>query len=328
MRFPLLVCSLLVLLATTGFTRQLRDTADARLLRTPWGDPDLQGVWNFAAGTPLERPEGFGRREFMSDDELARAERAVRQRNNADRRDGGAGADVNREANEFWYARRDTILSRRTSLIVDPPDGKLPPLTEDALRKRTANASYLQDHPADSWEDRNLRERCVIFLQHGPPIIPINGPNDELLLGFPFHFQVVQTRGYLIIRHEEVNVRIVPLDGRAHLPQSVSQWLGDSRGRWQDGTLVVETTNFREGRPYAGAVATAHLRVVERFTRVDAENIDYRFTVDDPTTWTKPWTASVPIARTHGQIYEYACHEGNYSLRNILTGARALESRR
>lgn len=303
-------------------------TGSTALPRTAWGDPDLEGVWNFAAGTPLERPDKFAGREFMNAEELAREERAVRQRSDADRRDGGAGVDVSRETNEFWYTRRQTILTNRTALIVDPPDGKLPPLLEEADRKRTANAAYLREHPADSWEDRRLTERCITFLQNGPPIIPFNGANDELLLGFPFHFQVIQARGYVVIRHEELSVRIIPLDEPPRLPEGVGQWLGASRGHWENRTLVVETTNFREGRPYAGAFTTARLRLVERFTRVSADTIDYRFTVTDPATWSRPWTAAVHIARTNGQIYEFACHEGNYGLRNILSAARALETRR
>ncbi len=182
--------------------------------RTPDGRPDLQGVWNYAAGTPLERPSAYAGREFLTDDELARAERELRERANADRRDGaGTDADLGRESNEFWFARRKTILTRRTSLIIDPPDGKLPAVTAEAERRRTANADYLREHPAD-WEDRRLNERCIMFLQSGPPIIPISGPGGELLIGFPFHFEIFQTRDYVVIHHEELNRRIIPLDGR------------------------------------------------------------------------------------------------------------------
>lgn len=291
--------------------------------RTPDGQPDLQGVWNYAAGTPLERPAAYAGREFLTDEELARAERELRERANADRRDGaGTAADLNRENNEFWFARRKTILTRRTSLIIDPPDGQLPPVTGEADRRRIANGEYLKAHPAD-WEDRRLNERCIMFLQSGPPIIPFSGPGGELLLGFPFHFEIVQTRDHVVIQHEELNRRIIPLDRRQHLPAAIPQWLGDSRGHWEDDTLVVETTNFREQRPYAGAVTSAHLRLVERLTRIDADTIDYRFTVEDPTIWTRPWTAAVRIEKSDGKIYEFACHEANYSLPHILSGARA-----
>ena len=290
--------------------------------RTPWGDPDLQGVWNFAAGTPLERPAALAGKEFLSDEELAQAERQARARSSMDRRDGaGTDADVNRDANEFWFERRKTILIRRTSLIVDPPDGKLPPVTADADRRRTAYAEYLREHPADTWDDRRLNDRCLMFLQSGPPMIPVSA---DFLLGFPFHFQIFQTADHVVILHEEPNRQIILLNGRLHLQQGVRQWLGDSRGHWEGGTLVVETTNFRD-RLYAGVFTTEHLRLTERFTRLDAFTVDYRFTVDDPTTWTMPWTAAVPIAKTEGQIYEYGCHEGNYSLPHILSGARAQE---
>jgi hypothetical protein len=293
--------------------------------RTPDGDPDLQGVWNYAAGTPLERPSVYGGREFLTDDELARAERELRERANADRRDGaGTNADLSRENNEFWFTRRKTILTRRTSLIVDPPDGKLPAVTGEAERRRSAYADYLKEHPAD-WEDRRLNERCIMYLQSGPPIIPFGGPGGELLLGFPFHFEIFQTRDHVVIHHEELNRRIIPLDGRRHLPSMIPQWLGDSRGRWEGNTLVIETTNFRDQRPYAGVVTTDHLRLVERLTRVDADTIDYRFTVEDPTTWTRPWRAAVLIEKSEGRLFEFACHETNYSLQHILSGARAQE---
>jgi hypothetical protein len=216
------------------------------------------------------------------------------------------------------------ILTKRTSLIIDPPDGKLPAVTEEASRRRTARAAYLREHPADSWEDRPLNERCLTYMQSGPPMLP--SPID-LLLGFPYHFQIVQTPDYVAIRHEELNLRIIPLDGRSHVPERISQWLGDSRGHWDGETLVVETTNFRDKRPYyaAGMFTTHQMRLVERFTRVGADTIDYQFTVDDPTTWTTPWTAAVPIVMSKGKIFEFACHEGNYALPHVLSGARAQE---
>jgi hypothetical protein len=293
--------------------------------RTTAGQPDLQGVWNYSGWTPLERPPAYAGREFLTDEELAQADKTLGG-NSSDRRDGvGTPADVGRENNEFWLERRKTILTRRTSLIVDPTDGRLPPLTDEGERTRTARTAYLRKHPADSWEDRRLNERCILYLQSGPPIIPIGGPGVEILAGVPYHFQIIQTPDYVVIRHEELSVRIVPLDGRPHLANSIPQWLGDSRGHWEGNTLTIETSNFREGRLYAGALTTKQLRLIERFTRVDTATIDYRFTVDDPTTWTKPWSATVPIAKTDGRLYEFACHEGNYSLPHMLSGARAEE---
>jgi hypothetical protein len=293
--------------------------------RTLDGQPDLEGIWNYASGTPLERPAAFAGKAVLTDDELNRAEKQAHELGNGDRRDGaGTDADVNRDANEFWFERRATILTKRTSLIIDPPDGKLPAVTEEASRRRTAREGYLREHPADSWEDRRLNERCLMYLQSGPPIIPAP---TEFLLGFPFHFQIVQTPDYVAIRHEELSLRIIPLDGRSHVPERISQWLGDSRGHWDGETLVVETTNFRDKRPYnaAGMFTTQQMRLVERFTRVDADTMDYQFTIDDPTTWTKPWTAAVPIVMSKGKLFEFACHEGNYALPNVLSGARAQE---
>jgi hypothetical protein len=294
--------------------------------RTSWGDPDLQGVWNYAEGTPLERPAEFAGKAVLSDDEFAQAERRARERSNQDRRDGaGTIVDLDREVNEFWFQRRPTILTRRTSLITDPPDGKLPPLTPEAERKRDARGALRKRSSADSWEDRTLSERCLKNATNGPPILPL--PN-EVLLGQMFLFRILQTAEYVAILSEAMQeLRIISLDGRPHLPAGIRQWLGDSRGRWDGGTLVVETSNLHESRLIAGFPA-ANVRVVERFTRTDADSIDYQFTIDDPTTWTKPWTAAVPIAKTTEEIYEFACHEGNYGLMNILKGARAQENRR
>jgi hypothetical protein len=159
-----------------------------------------------------------------------------------------------------------------------------------------------------------------MFLQSGPPIIPRLG---EHLLGYPFNFQIFQTPDYVAILHEEVNRRIIPLDRRPHIHRSIPQWLGDSRGHWDGNTLVVETTTFRDKRPIAGVFTTEPLRLIERFTRMDADTIDYQFTVVDPTTWTKPWTATLRIERSDGPIHEFACHEGDYGLPHILSGARA-----
>lgn len=295
--------------------------------RTSSGDPDLQGVWSYAVGTPLERPAEFAGKAVLSDEEFAQAERRAHDRSNRDRRDGaGTNVDLGREANEFWFERRPTILTRRTSLITDPPDGKLPRLTPEAEQRRDARAAALRERAAaDSWEDRPLNERCLKNPANGPPILP--QPID-ILLGQMFLFRIVQTPGYVAILSEVIQeLRIIPLDGRPHLPRGIRQWLGDSRGRWEGRTLVVETTNLHESLSIAGFPA-GNVGVVERFTRTDADSIDYQFTIDDPTTWTKPWTAAVPITRANGEIYEFACHEGNYGLMNILKGARAQENLR
>jgi hypothetical protein len=248
----------------------------------------------------------------LTDDELAQGEQQARDRIN-----------VNRDFDEVWSTRKTRILTRRTSLIIDPPDGKLPPRIKEAEQRRTAKvAAQSKRGPADSYEDRRLSERCIMNEQNGPPIIPV--PVDGLL-GVEFLFQIFQNSEHVAILSERLpQLRIIPLDGRPHLPPSIPQWLGDSRGRWDGATLIVETTNLHAGRSIAGFPA-GNSRVIERFTRSGPDAIDYRFTVDDSTTWSRSWTATVPITKTHGKLYEYACHEGNYGLVNILSTARALE---
>ena len=294
----------------------------APALRTPWGDPDFQGVWNVASGTPLERPSVHADREFLTDEELRQAEKEATERTNADRRSGGGLADLRREHNDFWFDKRRTILTRRTSLI-DPPDGKLPPLTPEAAKKTVAPPDHLRG--TDGPEDRGLGERCIVSGTGGPPILAVPGGINEQLLGHKWQFQIVQSVNYVTILFEYVQtVRIIPLDGRPHLPSSVRPWTGDSRGHWEGSTLVVETTNFSDKRLFLG-LSAEHQHVVERFTRRNAETLDYQFTIDDPTRWTKSWTAAVPVEKTDGLLYEFACHEGNYGLTNILSVARTLE---
>ena len=204
------------------------------------------------------------------------------------------------------------IETGRTSLIVDPPDGRIPPLTRAAQMRAEARRARRREHPADSWEDRNLFERC---LTRGVPRLPGAYNNNYLIL---------QTPGYVVILNEMIHeTRIVPMDGRPHLRPSVRQWLGDSRGRWEGETLVVETTNFSGQAPFQGSGANLHL--IERFTRVDADTITYGFAIDDPTTFTGPWAVELPLTKTEGPMYEYACHEGNYDLANILRTQRAEE---
>jgi hypothetical protein len=330
-RISLMGCCLaLFVIALHSQTKVSPAAPRSLLFRTSWGDPDLQGVWNYAVGTPLERSAEFAGKAVLSDDEFAQAERQAHERSNRDRRDGaGTNVDLGREANEFWSERRPTILTRRTSLITDPPDGKLPRLTPEAEQRRDATAAALRERgSADSWEDRPLNERCLKNPANGPPMLPVPMLMPDILLGQKFLFRILQTPEYVVILSEVIQeLRIIPLDGRPHLPRGIRQWLGDSRGRWEGRTLVVETTNLHESLSIAGFPA-GNVRVVERFTRTDADSIDYQFTIDDPTTWTKPWTAAVPITKTNGEIYEFACHEGNYGLMNILKGARAQENRR
>jgi hypothetical protein len=290
-----------------------------RGLLTPWGDPDLQGAWSNATTTPIERPGGLVEKDVLSEDETSEQDQRTAERLNTDRRDGsGTNVDVDRAYNEFWWERGKSI--GRTSLIVDPPDGRIPPLTPEGQKRSDALAAARRERgPADSWQDRNLHERCLVY--HSVPPLPT---------GYNNNYQIVQTAEYVAILSEMIHeVRLIPLDGRPHIGQSIRQWFGDSRGHWEGHTLVVDTTNFTDlndlnQRIRRGSGATLH--VVERFTRVDADKIDYRFTVDDPTTFTRPWTATLPMAKIQGPLYEYACHEGNYGMSGILSGHRAQET--
>jgi hypothetical protein len=276
--------------------------------RTPWGDPDLQGIWNFATLTPLERPKELSDKEVLTDAEAAEFEKqTLRQRY----------ATLSTGDREWWDPGSKVMNTRRTSLIVDPRDGRVPALTAEARKRASARADARRARgPADSWEDRSLQERCIWFGSAGPPIVPGPYNNDVHLL---------QTRDYVAILNEMIHdVRIVPMDGRPRLAQNIRQWMGDSRGRWEGNALVIDTTNFTDERNFRGS--SEHLHIVERFTRVDANTIDYRFTASDPTTWTAPWSAAFSMTKIQGPVYEYACHEGNYlSMAGTLSGARAEE---
>jgi hypothetical protein len=292
--------------------------------RTPWGDPDLQGTWDFRTITPMERPAQFAAREFLTEAEAAELERQ-RAENDVDR----APAKGNPGTyNQFWMDfGKNVIGTRRTSLIVDPPDGRIPALTPEAKKRQSdlaeARRGVEDDVPRPGhWlEDVPIAVRCIVGFNSGPPMYPAAYNNN---------MQLVQNPGYVAIHNEMgPSVRIVPLDGRPHLAPRLRQWLGDPRGRWEGQTLVVETTNFlREtafGR-YAGGVGRLggsgpNIRLVERFTRVDPETLLYEATLEDPTTWVRPWTYAIPMKPSDGLIYEYACHEANYGLEGILKGA-------
>ncbi len=289
--------------------------------RTADGRPDLQGVWNFSTITPLERPAEFAGKEFLTDEEAAQYEARTLQRNNRDTRDPSAAADVAGAYNEFWWDRgvhTARVHGRtRTSLIVDPADGRIPALTPDAERRAAARADARRQHPAEGPEDRSLGERCLLF-NAGPPML--SGPYNN-------YVQILQNPDHVAILNEMIHdVRIVPLDGRPHLPPGIRPLLGDSRGRWDGDTLVVETTNFSDRTNVRGS--GERLRLVEKFTRADAGTLLYEFTVDDPASFVTPWTAILPMAKSGDHIYEYACHEGNYAMTGILRGARVSEKAR
>jgi hypothetical protein len=283
--------------------------------RTPDGQPDIQGVWNNATITPLERPVELAGKALFTPAEAADYEKAWLEQNNRDRRAGDGASDVAGAYNQAWFDRGTKVVpTLRTSLIVDPADGKIP-YSQDGLKRLGAAAEYSRAHPADGPEDLALTDRCLLWGTAGPPMLP--GPYND-------NYQIFQTPGYVAIVVEMIHdVRIIPLDGRPHLPASVRQWLGDSRGHWDGNTLVVETTNFTGKSHFRGS--TENMRLIERFTRTDANTLTYEFTVEDPAAFTRPWSGSVPMAKAAGPIYEYACHEGNYAVPGVLGGARAQE---
>ena len=313
-------------------------SANTTLPRMAWGDPDLQGVWDYRTLTPLQRPEEQGDKEFLTDEEATELEQETVDRNkrlldrapqrttaadNVDRREDGTPGFYN----NFWLDQGTTTIgTRRTSLIVDPPDGRLPPLTATAQRRAdSAEAERIAEvrrgrRSAESWEDLDPGDRCIQHAKAGPPISR-GGYNNNI--------QLFQTPGHVAILNEQNHdVRIVPLDGRPHVGPQIRQWMGDSRGRWEGDTLVVETIHFNGkhdqiGRPLLNT--GEHLSLVERFTRTDPETLLYEYTVTDPTIWVTPWTAQHPMKTNLDLIYEFACHEGNYGIYNILAGSRIEE---
>jgi len=289
--------------------------------RTPDGHPDLQGYWTNDTYTPLERPAEAGGKEFFTPEEAmaflkSRTDRLINQSRN----------DVHYD-DALWQAENYTKQAHmRTSLVTDPPDGKLPPLTPGGQRLLAARTTARVGGPADSAQARTLAERCITWGNVGPPMVPPT---------YNANFQIVQTSDHVLLRHEMMHdVRVIPLDGRPHPHRSVQMLAGDARGRWEGDTLVVDTTNFTNNTNFRGSpqstrqdiFATDTLHVVERFTRVDATSIRYQFTVEDPSVWTKSWSGEMPLRAFEGPIYEYACHEGNYGLPNILRAARVQEA--
>ena len=294
--------------------------ADARPAapRTPWGDPDLQGVWNHGTITPLERPPEYAGRELLTEEEVAAANHASETRATSERRSElTREQDVALAYNQFWWDRGISI--GRTSLITDPADGRLPPRTPEALaRAATPEAQRLAAAkrgrvPAHGPEDMDLGDRCLVYRP-----VPITSS------GYNNHVHVLQSPGWVVIFQEQIHdIRFIPVTERPPLPDHVGQWLGVSRGRWEGDTLVVETGNFYEQADYLGS--SVGRRGVERFTRVADDAIRYQFTVSDPSVWTRPWTGEVPWRPATGPLFEYACHEGNYGMTNLLVSSRAVE---
>jgi hypothetical protein len=281
--------------------------------RTPDGQPDLQGYWTSLSFTPMERAAKYGGREFLTDAELAEVFKSGVQHSYEFTFANSAETpvyDATVYALDAW--QNGVKPNRRTSLVVDPPDGKIPPLTPEAQARPRGRGQ--RAGAFDGPEDLGLGVRCLSF--GGPPILPGAYNNNS---------HIVQGPGYVMIEYEwNSEPRVIPLDGRPHISKNIRPWHGDSRGRWEGNTLLVETTNFRPGATYQNANADT-LRIIERFTRVDAGTIDYKFTIDDPMTWTKPWSAIVPMSQVEGPLFEYACTEGNNGAVNILEGARAAD---
>ena len=283
----------------------------------------------------MERPEELGDKAFLTEEEAASLEQAAVDRaehllTRAPERT-TAGGNVDRRAdgtpgfyNDFWLdTGTTTIGTRRTSLIIDPPNGRLPALLDSAERRIARNQAYRREHPADSWLDFDATDRCLVGVNNGPPILPA---------AYNQNLQIVQNEDWVLLLAEMIHtVRVIPLDGRPKLPDHILQWGGDARGRWDGDTLVVETANFVADRwwtsanPMGRLATSGKLTLAERFTRIDSETLEYEATVNDPETWSRPWTVSIPMQRSDQPLYEYACHEGNYSMPNMLAGERAAE---
>jgi hypothetical protein len=285
--------------------------------RTPDGQPDLQGFWTNSTYVPLERPRDVTK-EFYTP---AEAEEAIKRAaaRESEQTEPGTTADVHYDFSQFGLDRSQSkfAASLRTSLIVDPPDGRMPPVNAEGQKRAAerAAARKVAGGQYDAVQNMPIGSRCIIMGGSGPPLMNA---------GYNANYHIVQSPGYVMILTEMIHdVRIIPLDNRPQPPQGVRQWTGLSRGRWEGNTLVVETTNFNGKNAFRGA--SENMKVTERFTRVADDMIDYRFTIEDPATWDRPWTAEAPLALTGGPIFEFACHETNYGIANILAGARAEE---
>ena len=294
--------------------------------RTSDGQPDLQGVWTNNTLTPLQRPKQLAGKEFYTQAEMAEVQKRQQQRLAQDYEEGeppanhsgvpGAPAEyVHYDHAQFGldWLQSGINWNRRTSLIVGP-EGTIPPLTPEARNRLAAKAAREKGHEFDGPQNRPLGSRCIARDNVGPPLLPTR---------YNSNLQIGQGPGYVVIEAEEIHdARVIRLDGRPHLPKSVRQWMGDSVGHWEGNTLVVDTTNFTDLSPFPGA---QNLHVIERITRTDQNTILYKFTVEDPGMWTKPWSGEVPVKKIPGPLWEYACHEGNYGLENTLRGARVDE---
>ena len=332
----MVVLSLFVLLPSPALAQA--ESTQWRVPRTADGRPDLQGVWANNTVTPVERPEALGDQAALTDEELATLKARYNETFASGDTDAAFADSVFKTLvkgqtefssedtatgnyNQFWLVDRE--FDNRTSLIVDPPNGRLPALTPEATRLTEARAAHTTANPASSWTDRRLSERCITF---GLP---------NLFAGYNTYYQIVQTADYVVILHEMIHdARVIPLHGGPHVDDGIRQWYGDARGHWEGDTLVVETTNFLARAESPAPLYTrqrgsaGELRLVERFTRVGPDTLEHVFTVEDPGTYTQSWTAMIPLKRSDGAVYEYACHEGNLGMEGILAGHRAQEAGR
>jgi hypothetical protein len=283
--------------------------------RTPDGQPDLQGFWTNTTYTPLQRPKDVTKPFYTREEALDNLKRAALVE--GEQTEPGTIADVHYDFTQFGLDRNQggLALNLRTSLIFDPADGQLPPMTAEGQKRNAARAAARKrmGGPTDAVRNQSLSVRCILMNRAGPPMIPGAYNNN---------YQIVQSPGYVMILVEMIHEpRIIPLDGRPHLPQHVRTLTGNPVGRWEGETLIVETTNFTDKTAFEGS--SENMRLIERFTRTAEDTIVYQFTIDDPATWTRPWSAELPMQKTIGPIFEHACHEGNYGLHNTLAGARA-----
>jgi hypothetical protein len=293
----------------------------AQATETSWGEPDITGVFTRATATPLERPRELGEQEFYTPEEAA-ARVAARMTppeaaDPADR-ERGTRADVHYDFDQFGLStyQNEMSLNLRTSIIVDPPNGRLPEQVDASVVRRDARNAARSGHEFDGPENRSLSERCVVWTSTLAPILP-GGYNGNM--------QIFQAPGYVVIQAEMGDPRIIPTDGRQHSASDLEQYNGVGVGHWEGDTLVVESSNFHSQSAWRNS--SKNLKVTERFTRLDEKTVEYAFTVEDPETWAAPWSGVYPLAVIDGPLFEYACHEGNYGIANILAGERAVEAR-